>query len=122
MHFEDRIVTGQTGEELAAKYLELSGYTILYRNFRCRIGEIDIIAQKDEVLTFVEVKTRLTTITGYPAEAVTFSKQQKIRRTAQYYLMQNNLLSRMPVLSFDVVEIVKERDKVVLFNHYPHCF
>jgi len=119
---ETKIQLGQSGEELAAKYLELNGYAIIARNYRCRIGEIDIIAHKNEVLTFIEVKTRLTTITGYPAEAVTFTKQQKIRRTAQYYLLQNNLLQNMPVIAFDVIEIVKEKDKVVLLNHYQHCF
>lgn len=117
-----RPILGQSGEELAARYLELSGYLILYRNFRCRLGEIDIIASKDDVLTFVEVKTRHTTITGQPAEAVTFAKQQKIRRTAQYYMMREGLLENMPMLSFDVIEIVRNQEKLILFNHYPHCF
>ena len=117
-----RPILGQDGEDLATRYLELSGYLILYRNYRCRLGEIDIIATKDDVLTFVEVKTRLSTITGQPAEAVTFTKQQKIRRIAQYYMMCEGLLDNMPIISFDVIEIVKDQEKVLLFNHYPHCF
>lgn len=117
-----RITTGQRGEELASHYLELNGYVILYRNYRCRIGEIDIIAEKDGIITFIEVKTRQTIFTGYPAEAVTFTKQQKIRRVAQYYLLQTNRLENMPLLSFDVIEIIKKEDKVIMFNHYPNCF
>lgn len=122
MEADLRPFIGQSGEELAAVYLELSGYLILYRNYRCKLGEIDIIAEKDDVLTFVEVKTRTTTIAGNPAEAVTFRKQQKIRRTAQYYMMCRGILENMPVLSFDVIEIVKSDNKIMFLNHYPHCF
>lgn len=117
-----RMLTGQNGEEMARRYLELSGYKILSRNYRCRIGEIDIIAEKDGVLTFIEVKTRHTTVTGYPSESVTFTKQQKIRNAAQYYMLERNMLENMPVLSFDVIEIVQDEDRIMLFNHYPHCF
>lgn len=119
---DQRPIIGQTGEDLAVRYLEISGYTILERNFRCRIGEIDIIATNGNVLCFVEVKTRLSTIAGNPAEAVTYTKQQKIRRTAQFYLLKRGLLENMPILSFDVIEIIFNKNKVVLFNHYPHCF
>lgn len=117
-----RIVLGQTGEELAARYLLLNGYKILHRNFRCRIGEIDIIATREDVLTFVEVKTRYSVVAGNPAEAVTFNKQQKIRRVAQYYMLVEGLLENMPVISFDVIEIILQKDKVVRFKHYEHCF
>lgn len=119
---DPRIVLGQSGEELAVRYLMLNGYVILHRNFRCRIGEIDIIASKDDVLTFVEVKTRNSILAGFPAEAVTFAKQQKIRRVAQYYLLVEGLLNNMPILSFDVIEIVKHEHKIVRFKHYEHCF
>lgn len=119
---DPRIVLGQSGEELAVRYLMLNGYVILHRNFRCRIGEIDIIASKDDVLTFVEVKTRNSILAGFPAEAVTFAKQQKIRRVAQYYLLVEGLLNNIPILSFDVIEIVKHEHKIVRFKHYEHCF
>lgn len=119
---DPRIVLGQSGEELAVRYLMLNGYVILHRNFRCRIGEIDVIASKDDVLTFVEVKTRNSILAGFPAEAVTFAKQQKIRRVAQYYLLVEGLLNNMPILSFDVIEIVKHEHKIVRFKHYEHCF
>lgn len=113
---------GQNGEDIACKYLSLCGYKIIYRNFRCRIGEIDIIAEKDNVLTFIEVKTRLSIRTGMPSESVTFSKQQKIRRVAQYYMLKENLLNNIPILSFDVIEIVQRDSKVIFFKHYEHCF
>ena len=119
---DPRIVLGQSGEELAVRYLMLNGYVILHRNFRCRIGEIDIIASKDDVLTFVEVKTRNSILAGFPAEAVTFAKQQKIRRVAQYYLLVEGLLNNMPILSFDVIEIIKHENKLLRFKHYEHCF
>lgn len=119
---DPRTVLGQDGEELAVRYLLLNGYIFLYRNFRCRLGEIDIIATKDQVLSFVEVKTRNSLLAGNPAEAVTLRKQQKIRRIAQYYMLIEGLLDNMPVLSFDVIEIVKHENKILRFKHYEHCF
>ena len=68
---------GRLGEELAALRLMEQDYQILSRNYRCRFGEIDIIAEKKGILTFVEVKTRSREDFGSPAEAVTWSKQQK---------------------------------------------
>ena len=75
---------GLYGEELACKYLQAKGYVILERNFRCRrFGEIDIVASKAGVLSFIEVKTRCSSRYGKPAEAVTLAKQRKIYRVAQ---------------------------------------
>lgn len=121
-NINSRAVLGQSGEDLAVRYLMLNGYLILQRNFRCRIGEIDIIALKDNVLTFIEVKTRHSLKAGNPAEAVTFTKQQKIRKVAQYYMLVEGLLNNMPILSFDVIEIVKNETKILNFKHYEHCF
>ena len=113
---------GQYGEDLACKYLQAQGYAILARNFRCRrYGEVDIVANKDGVLSFIEVKTRCSQRYGKPVEAVTLAKQRKIYRVAQYYLQCAGLMSRIPMLSFDVVEIIIEGAGVRLF-HYPHCF
>ena len=117
-----RAVIGKTGEDYAVKYLQLNGYKIIMRNYRCKTGEIDIIAVKDDILSFVEVKTRYSLVAGRPAESVTFTKQQKIRRTAQYFMLTNGMLDNMPVLSFDVVEIVLYEDRIVMFNHYQHAF
>ena len=113
---------GQYGEDLACKYLQAQGYQILARGFRFRrYGEIDIVANKDGVLSFIEVKTRSSQRYGKPAESVTLAKQRKIYRVAQYYLQCAGLMSRIPMLSFDVVEVIIEGAGVRLF-HYPHCF
>ena len=114
---------GRYGEDLACKYLQAKGYKILKRNFRCRrFGEIDIVASKAEVLSFIEVKTRASLRYGMPAEAVTLAKQRKIYRVAQYYLQCEGLTSRIPMLSFDVVEIIIEGGAGMRLFHYPHCF
>ena len=114
---------GRYGEDLACKYLQAKGYVILERNFRCRrFGEIDIVASKAGVLSFIEVKTRASLRYGMPAEAVTLAKQRKIYRVAQYYLQCEGLTSRIPMLSFDVVEIIVEGAAGVRLFHYPHCF
>ena len=114
---------GIYGEDLACKYLQAKGYAILERNFRCRrFGEIDIVASKAGVLSFIEVKTRRSSRYGKPAEAVTLAKQRKIYRVAQYYLQCAGLTSRIPVLSFDVVEIIIEGSAGMRLFHYPHCF
>jgi putative endonuclease len=77
---------GRTGERLAAEKLVQTGYCILERNFRCRYGEIDLIAEHELDLVFVEVKTRRGTSHGLPEEAVDRRKQQKILQVAAYYL------------------------------------
>ena len=69
---------GTYGEDLACKELEKNGYVILKRNFRYRNGEIDIIAEKDGIIIFVEVKLRTSTEKGMPCEAVDIKKQKKI--------------------------------------------
>lgn len=114
---------GQFGENLACYYLRKQGYKILARNFRCRrYGEIDIIAAKDEVLAFIEVKTRNSTLYGQPMEAVTTTKQQKIYRCAQYFMQLKGIIYSMPMLSFDVIEIFTKGMMVKSLKHYPHCF
>lgn len=77
---------GRMGERLAAEKLLQSGYTIVERNFRCRYGEVDLVAEHLQDLVFVEVKTRRGVAYGRPEEAVGWRKQQKILRVAAYYL------------------------------------
>ncbi len=77
---------GRTGERLAAEELLRQGYRILEQNFRCSYGEIDLVAEDEHDLIFVEVKTRRGTAFGLPEEAVTHRKQQKIVQVASYYL------------------------------------
>lgn len=94
---------GNIGEDFAARLLEDSGYIIMERNYWTRIGEIDIIARREGVLHFVEVKTRAQIDYGYPAESVTADKQQKMRKVAELYMYQRKLYWKN--VSFDVMEI-----------------
>ncbi len=77
---------GKTGERLAAETLIGRGYRILERNFRCSYGEIDLVAEDEYDLIFIEVKTRRGTAYGRPEEAVTLRKQRKLLEIASYYL------------------------------------
>ena len=81
---------GAIGEKLAADLLKKRGYKIIQRNFRCREGEIDIIAQKDECLVFVEVRTKKNTAFGTPEESVTLSKREKLIALANTYIQAYN--------------------------------
>lgn len=92
-------------ERLAAEYLTKQGLEILDRNYRCRQGEIDLIARDGSYLVFVEVKYRSGSGMGDPAEAVGFYKQQHIRAAARYYLYQNRYGEDVPC-RFDVVGIL----------------
>lgn len=84
------------------EFLKNQGYEILDRNFRCKFGEIDIVAKEQEYLVFVEVKHRKNYRFGYPQEAVDRRKQHKIRKTSDYYRMQNRVGDRVPV-RYDVI-------------------
>jgi putative endonuclease len=97
---------GDNGEEFAARMLEDSGYRILERNYTTRYGEIDIIALRDGVLHFIEVKTRTGMDFGYPAEAVDENKVTRIRRTAECYIGRRRAFWRS--ISFDVFEVMSE--------------
>lgn len=96
--------TGDKGEEIAARFLMNAGYAILERNYRNRIGEIDIIAKMGKVLVFVEVKTRRTDRFGRPSEAVDFRKRHKITNVARCYVKDNDMEDCH--CRFDVVEVM----------------
>ena len=96
--------TGHYGEDIAAAYLRQKGYSIVERNYRKRIGELDIIAEDGEVVVFVEVKTRRSTRFGSPFEAVDSRKQKKMSRIALEYLNSRKLLNR--AARFDVVAVM----------------
>lgn len=99
-------LTGLWGEAQAAVYLRKRGYQILAHGYRCRFGEIDLIARKDNVLCFVEVKTRADTEYGLPREAVTAQKQEKLRKTALFYMSANEM--EVPA-RFDVAEVYTDK-------------
>lgn len=94
---------GRWGESVAAKFLRKCGYELLGANYRCRMGEIDLIAEKDGFLVFVEVKLRKSGDFAEALEYVDQRKQRRIRSTAEVYLMQHPLGDLQP--RFDVIEI-----------------
>ncbi len=96
---------GTQYELLAIAYLEAKHYTILEHSYRCRFGEIDIIAKDDEYIVFVEVKYRKRVDYGYPREAVNYKKRQHILRTAMYYLRTK--IGYEVASRFDVIEILE---------------
>ena len=81
--------SGKIGEHFTAEYLKKQGYEILDMNFKSRFGEIDIIAQNERYLAFVEVKTRRMDGLTHPFESITPGKRAKVIKTAQYYLLQH---------------------------------
>lgn len=95
---------GTEMERVAAEYLESEGFEILEMNYRCRIGEIDIVAREGRYLVFIEVKYRTSGRRGDPLEAVNARKQRTILRVAMFYLKENGLETDTPC-RFDAVGI-----------------
>lgn len=95
---------GSLGEDIAGNYLRQIGYTVLDRNFRCKIGEIDMVGRDGDYICFIEVKTRYGSLYGNPCESVTYSKRQKIYRTSEVYIMKKKLFKFN--FRFDVIEII----------------
>lgn len=100
---EPRHAVGKAGEESAVQYLCQQGYQILERNYRCRFGEIDLIARDGRTLVFIEVKTRRSQTFGPAAAAVTLEKQRHLVKASQVYLIQQR--KAYELCRFDVVTI-----------------
>lgn len=97
---------GDIGEEFASQLLSNAGYTVIARNYMTKAGEIDIIAIRDGVIHFVEVKTRTGDRFGFPSDSVTRTKQQRIKRAAEQYLQSRRMT--WSSISFDVYEIMTD--------------
>ncbi len=97
-------IVGQWGEKIAAEYLSKHNYKIIEKNYRCRFGEIDLVAWDGSSIVFVEVKARKDEKFGAPREAVNWHKQQTIVKCAKSWLFRNKRTG-VPV-RFDVVEIL----------------
>ncbi len=93
---------GKEGEDRAVAFLKKKGYRILEKNYRTVFGEIDIIAKDGDVIVFIEVKTRADDAFGYPFEAVTWRKREKIRKVSLSFLKK---LKKEPPARFDVLSI-----------------
>ena len=103
---------GTTFEQKAADFLRNNGYQIVDKNFRCKIGEIDLIARNEEYLCFVEVKYRSSTAKGFPAEAINLNKIRKITRTAQFYMLSHKISQDSPC-RFDAVVILGDEISLI---------
>ena len=105
---------GQSAESRAAEYLTKQGLKIIDRNFSAKTGEIDLIALDAETLVFIEVKFRKSNRFGQPYETVTHSKQQKIIRTAQTFLLKNKKYTNN-ACRFDIISMLN--DEITWFKH-----
>ncbi len=116
---ENKRKVGSEREQIAAKYLSDNGLHIIEMNFRCRIGEIDLVARDQNDLVFVEVKYRKSTATGYPEEAVDYRKMHKICRVSDYYRVKYHIPSNTNI-RYDVVAILQ--DQITWHkNAFPYC-
>ena len=102
MHKKDAL--GQYGEAVAARYLERNGWLILGRSWRCRAGEIDVVAQREGVIAVCEVKTRRSARYGTPLEAVTPAKAQRLRLLAALWLAQHHAYAER--VRIDVIAVL----------------
>jgi putative endonuclease len=112
------LLRGRKGERIACRYLMHLGFDILARRYQGRSGELDIIAFEEELLVFVEVKTRSSSHFGEPWEFVDWRKQQIIRRTAEGFIAEHNLDSY--TYRFDIVSVIlpaKGKEEVRLFRN-----
>jgi putative endonuclease len=118
-----RSLSGTGGEKAAARYLEKRGYKILEKNYRAAGSEVDIIAQKDETLCFVEVKTRGSDDYGLPEEFVDERKRRKIIRAAKIYSGQK--MYEDFYVRFDIISVLPEGEGLdfdIKINHIQHAF
>lgn len=99
------IELGQSGEEFAVAWYRSHGYEVLDRNWRCSVGEIDLVARRGALVVVVEVKTRRTDAYGVPALAVTLPKQRRLRRLAGCWLAEHRIGRRVDI-RFDVASVV----------------
>ena len=103
---EKRLQFGREGESAALAFLKKKGYRILEKNFRARVGEIDIIAEQVGVIVFIEVKARTSHEFGHPFMAITPAKQRKIIQTAKSFLARKRIFDKP--MRFDVVALTSD--------------
>ena len=114
----EKRITGNLGEDFAENYFKKKGFSIV-RNYHSRYGEIDIIAENEEYVLFVEVKTRKAGTMLSPVESVNFRKQQKIILTAQDYMMKSES-EKQP--RFDIFEVWHNEGRIYKFNCIENAF
>ncbi len=115
----DSKLLGAYGEQCAAKLLHHEGYTIYAANYETYVGELDIIALKDDVMCFVEVKTRQVGGMYSPADAVDARKQNNIKGSAAAFMNRYKLNYKT---RFDIIEVFADGNKIVKMNHIKDAF
>ena len=114
----EHILYGKKGEALATNYLKNKGYKIIANNYKTKIGEIDIIAEINNTIVFVEVKTRISSAFGDPLEAINYQKQRKIRNVATYFLKSKGLYDTN--CRFDAIAILGDDEASI--RHIENAF
>ena len=114
---------GDENESLACKFIEDKGGRILERNFRCKMGEIDIIARDGPYLCFIEVKFRKDSSFGDPSEAVNYSKRRRISNVSRFYLYSKHISFDSPI-RYDVIAVSASEDMLTfdwIKNAFDYC-
>ena len=112
-----KICTGKNGEQIAVAYLKKKGYRICETNFRCPLGEIDIIAREKDELVFIEVKTRKSRQLGYPEQAVGARKQKKLSQLALWYLQKKKLADANARFDVIAITLLSEENEIKLIKN-----
>lgn len=110
---------GKTAEDFAVTYLQKNGYTILVRNFRFQKAEIDIIAEKDNLIIIVEVKARSTDVFMLPQEAVTKTKIKLLVSAANHFMEEFN---KDQEVRFDIISVLPDAEKNLIIEHITDAF
>jgi len=116
----DNITLGARGENIAAAFLKGQKYAIIERNYRCKAGEVDIVAREGKTLVFVEVKTRSNTAFGPPQASVTPFKQRQLSKAALTWLAKKKLHDTSA--RFDVIAIILREHEVPAIEHIKNAF
>lgn len=117
MHNKD---LGIKGEDAAVKFLENKSYEIIDRNWKCKMGEADIVAINDDTLVFIEVKTRSNLTTGLPEDAVGPKKRKKYECIAAMYLQDHDFVDMQ--VRFDVIAILVINESRAMIRHHVNAF
>ncbi len=117
---DQRKARGTMGEQAAALFLEDLGYHIIARNWRCRSGELDLIAKQEDTFVFIEVRSRSSSKYGTPAESVTARKITQVRQTAAVYLYMNGI-GDAPI-RFDMLAVRLTEEAAVVTDHFIDAF
>lgn len=106
---KENLYLGKRGEETAIGLLQENGYKILSKNYKTKLGEIDIVARDKDTICFIEVKTRQSDKFGLPSEAISAFKQRQISKAALAFLKEKNLMDKRA--RFDIVSIIYSKEK-----------